>query len=171
MRLARCSATRGALRLYLLRKTLEYVPRGQQGMVVDLVRAISPRFTDDCQKAAAARVLTGAGGLTRMAPLTNLLDYVPSSGNFTRGDERGSARFAPVGERAGLWSRDGPGSRHDRRIDLPSTFGFGGYAVANNACPCAELGKPIGIIIRARCSSAHAISSRTASAADVALLD
>jgi hypothetical protein len=43
--------------VYLLRKALEYVPKGQQGMVVELVPGISSRFTDDCQKRPRARVL------------------------------------------------------------------------------------------------------------------
>jgi hypothetical protein len=64
MRLARCSSTRGSVApSNLLREALEYVPKGQQGMVVELLRGISPRFTDDCQKAATARILARAGGV------------------------------------------------------------------------------------------------------------
>jgi hypothetical protein len=51
----------------------------------------------------------------------------------------------------------------------PAPSALGGYAVAHNGVPLCGDGEPIRIIIRARCSSAHAISSRTASAADVAL--
>jgi hypothetical protein len=121
--------------VYLLRKALEYVPKGQQGMIVELVRGISPRFTDDCHKAAAARVLAGAGGVDE------------------DGFRSAQLRCTVVGQ-LHVWRRAGGApaslllasvsavgvakavSRHDRRIDQPSTLGFGWrYAVAHNAVP------------------------------------
>jgi hypothetical protein len=113
-------------------------------MVVDLVRRDLTALYRRLSESGRGSCSRWRRRLTRMAPLTNPLDYgVPSSGNFTCGDERGSAGFAPGGERAGLWSRDAPRSRDDRRIDLPSTLGFGGYAVAN-AYPMRSLASRSG---------------------------